>query len=197
MFDHADPIEAFIAVFARAATTAPPPPADHTAAALATADAAGGPSVRMVLVRHVDRAGFVFYTNYESRKARELEANPRAALCFFWHWLEEQVRVEGRVERASAEQSDAYFATRPRGSQLAAWTSRQSTVLASRAELEAQYRAIEARFAEQPVPRPPFWGGFRIVPDEIEFWRAGADRLHDRLRYRRDGDGWRAERLYP
>jgi pyridoxamine 5'-phosphate oxidase len=197
MFDHADPIEAFIAVFARAATTAPPPPADHTAAALATADAAGRPSVRMVLVRHVDRAGFVFYTNYESRKARELEANPRAALCFFWHWLEEQVRVEGRVERTSAQQSDAYFATRPRGSQLAAWTSRQSTVLASRAELEAQYRAIEARFAEQPVPRPPFWGGFRIVPDEIEFWRAGADRLHDRLRYRRDGDGWRAERLYP
>jgi pyridoxamine 5'-phosphate oxidase len=197
MFDHADPIEAFTAVFARAAATAPPPPADHTAAALATADPAGRPSVRMVLVRHVDHAGFLFYTNYESRKARELEANPRAALCFFWHWLEEQVRVEGRVERATAEQSDAYFATRPRGSQLAAWASRQSAELASRAELEAQYRAIEARFAGQPVPRPPFWGGFRLVPDEIEFWRAGPYRLHDRLRYRRAGNGWRAERLYP
>lgn len=197
MLDHADPIAAFHAAFARAAATAPPPPADHTAAALATADAAGRPSVRMVLVRHVDHTGFLFYTNYGSRKARELEVNPRAALCFFWHWLEEQVRVEGRVERATTEESETYFATRPRGSQLAAWASRQSAELASRAELEAQYRAIEARFADQPVPRPPFWGGFRLVPDEIEFWRAGPYRLHDRLRYRRGGNGWKAVRLYP
>ena len=155
------------------------------------------PSVRIVLLRHFDADGFVFFTNYASRKAGELEANPRAALCFYWYWLEEQVRIEGVVARVTGEESDAYFATRPRGSQVGAWASRQSQALSSRAALEAGYREREAEFAGREVPRPPFWGGYRLAAERIEFWRAGTYRLHDRLVYTRDGGGWRTERLFP
>ena len=170
---------------------------DTAPVALATADERGRPSVRMVLLRGVDDRGFVFHSNYNSRKAMELAANPNAALCFHWPTLEEQIRVEGRVERLPADESDEYFATRPRGSQLGAWASEQSAVLPSRETLEEQYRAIERRFDGAPVTRPPFWGGFRLVPERIEFWFGRPDRLHDRLRYTREGEGWRIERLYP
>ena len=151
----------------------------------------------MVLLRGVDERGFVFHTNYNSRKARELGANPQAALCFHWPTLEEQIRVEGGTERLTAAESDAYFNTRPRGSQLGAWASEQSEVLPSRETLEEQYRAVERRFEGSPVPRPPFWGGFRLVPDRIEFWFGRPDRLHDRVSYTREREGWRIERLYP
>lgn len=170
---------------------------DTSPAALATADASGRPSVRMVLVRGADERGFVFHTNYTSRKARDLAENPRAALCLHWHALEEQIRIEGAVERLSDEESDDYFSSRPRGSQLGAWASRQSAVLAARETLEEEYRAIERRFEGQPVPRPGFWGGYRLLPEIIEFWFGRPDRLHDRLLYSRDGAGWRIQRLYP
>jgi pyridoxamine 5'-phosphate oxidase len=170
---------------------------DTAPVTLATATADGRPSARMVLLRGVDDRGFVFYTNYTSRKARELDANPHAALCLHWPTLDEQIRVEGRVERTTDDESDAYFTTRPRGSQLGAWASAQSQALTAREKLEEEYRAVEARFADGTVPRPPFWGGFRIVPSRIEFWYGRPDRLHDRLVYTRDGEGWTIERLYP
>jgi pyridoxamine 5'-phosphate oxidase len=170
---------------------------DTAPVTLATATPEGRPSARMVLLRGVDDRGFMFYTNYTSRKAQELNANPHAALCFHWPTLDEQIRVEGRVERTSDEESEAYFAGRPRGRQLGAWASSQSHVLAAREQLEEEYRAVEARFADRTVPRPPFWGGFRIIPTRIEFWYGRPDRLHDRLVYTRDGDGWTIERLYP
>jgi pyridoxamine 5'-phosphate oxidase len=192
-----DPVAAFAEVFARAAARAPSAEADHTAATLATADARGRPSARVVLVRHFDAAGFVFFTNYTSRKAVELDANPLACLNFHWYWLEEQVRIEGPVTRATPDESDAYFATRPRGSQIGAWASRQSAVLATRGELEARYRELDARYEGQPVPRPPFWGGYRLLPEQIEFWKAGTYRLHDRTLFTREGTGWKVEGLYP
>lgn len=170
---------------------------DTAPAALATAAADGHPSVRMVLLRGVDERGFVFFTNYQSRKGRELDANPHAALCFHWVALDEQIRIEGGVERVTAAESDAYFATRPRGSQLGAWASDQSATLPSRESLEARYRDIESRFRDLPVERPPFWGGYRLIPTRIEFWYGRTDRLHDRVLYTRDGNGWRIERLYP
>jgi pyridoxamine 5'-phosphate oxidase len=170
---------------------------DTAPVALATADQAGRPSVRMVLVRGVDERGFVFHTNYSSRKGRELDENPNAALCYYWPTLDEQIRVEGTIERLSADESDAYFVSRPRGSQLGAWASDQSALLPTRETLEEKYREIEQRFANQTVPRPLFWGGYRLNPSRIEFWYGRPDRLHDRIVYTREGDGWRIERLYP
>lgn len=189
-----DPFVRFGEVFARAAADAP---FDYTATALATVDAAGQPSVRIVLVRTFDDDGFHFYTNYQSRKAAEIQANPRGALCFYWPWIDEQVRAEGPITRLSAEQSDAYFAARPRGSQIGAWASHQSQPLADRSVLEARYFAIERQYDGQPVPRPPHWGGFRLSPTRIEFWRAGQYRLHDRWLYTRDEAAWHVERLNP
>jgi pyridoxamine 5'-phosphate oxidase len=171
---------------------------DTAPVTLATADAGGRPSARMVLLRGVDERGFVFHTNYTSRKGRELEANPQAALCFYWPTLDEQIRVEGRVARLSDDESDEYFNSRPRGSQLGAWASAQSQELATREQLEEEYRATERRFEGEPVPRPPFWGGFRLTPVRIEFWYGRPDRLHDRVVYTRtDGRDWKIQRLYP
>jgi pyridoxamine 5'-phosphate oxidase len=189
-----DPIARFRKVYARAQRK---DPGDHTRVALATADAGGRPSVRMVLLRGFDVHGFVFYTNYGSRKALELDANPRAALCFYWDATGDQVRVEGDVERVSAAESDAYFASRGRGSQLAAWASRQSAPLQSRKDLVTEYLHFKGRFARRPVPRPDFWGGYRLRPQRLEFWSSRAHRLHDRTFYERDGDGWTSGRLYP
>jgi pyridoxamine 5'-phosphate oxidase len=176
---------------AAAATTAP------DAAALATATPDGRPSARVVLVKRADERGFAFHTNLESRKGGELAANPRAALLFHWRELGRQVRVEGAVERVSDAEADEYFRTRPVGSRVAAWASPQSRPLADRAELERWYREAEARFAGGEVPLPPHWGGFRVVPDVYEFWQHGEHRLHDRVRYERDGAAWRQTRLAP
>lgn len=189
----ADPVTEFLNAVERAQAHQ----VDTAPASLATADPQGRPSVRIVLIRAVDERGFVFHTNYTSRKGHELDANRHAALCFYWPTLDEQIRIEGRVERLSAEESDEYFNARPRGSQLGAWASAQSDVLPTRETLEEKYREIEKRFDGQPVPRPPFWGGYRIVPSQIEFWYGRPDRLHDRIRYTRNDDGWRIERLYP
>ncbi len=194
MAEHGDPIARFREVFARAREHAN---GDPTAAALATADAAGRPSARMVLLKGVDERGFVFYTSYDSRKARDLEANPRAALCFYWSSIDEQVRVEGAVERVSPEEADAYFGTRPRLSQIATWASDQSAALDSRARLVARFLGLQVRYAGRAVPRPSHWGGFRVVPQRIEFWSSRPHRLHDRTAYTREAGGWRAERLYP
>jgi pyridoxamine 5'-phosphate oxidase len=164
---------------------------------LATADAEGRPSARMVLLRGADSRGFVFHTNYSSRKARDLSVNAHAALCLHWPTIEEQIRIEGTVGRLPDDESDAYFAGRPRGSQIGAWASDQSAILPDRSVLEVRIREIEARFADKPVPRPPFWGGFRLVPDRIEFWYGRTSRLHDRILYVREGEQWRIDRLFP
>ena len=167
------------------------------AVALATTTPDGRPSVRIVLLKSADSSGFVFYSGYESRKGRELEANPRAALCFYWHELGRQARVEGTVERVPTEDSDAYFATRPSGSQLSASASRQSEVVAGRRELEKAVEALRARSGEGALSRPETWGGYAVLPETYEFWQHREDRLHDRFRYRRDGDSWVIERLSP
>jgi pyridoxamine 5'-phosphate oxidase len=165
---------------------------------LATASATGAPSARMLLLRGHDERGFVFYTNYESEKGKALDENARAALVFYWDALGRQVRVEGRVERVSREESEAYFASRPEGSRIAAWASEQSrTVPGGRPELEERFRETEARFGGGPIPLPPFWGGYRVIPDWIEFWHSRRNRLHDRLRYTRTAGGWSVERLAP
>jgi pyridoxamine 5'-phosphate oxidase len=189
-----DPMARFALLFERAALAAP---FDHTAAALATASRQGVPSVRVVLVRGIDERGFRFFTNYDSQKGRELAANPVASLCFYWPWIDEQVRADGAVARIEDAESDAYFATRPRGSQIGAWASKQSERLGSRAELEERWREMEHRFEGRPVPRPPNWGGFRLSPGRIEFWKAGEFRLHDRWLYTRTDDGWSVINLYP
>jgi pyridoxamine 5'-phosphate oxidase len=189
-----DPIARFLEL---QATAAPLEPEHATAATLATADLEGRPSARIVLVKSASPGGFVFYTNRESRKGRELDGNPWAALCFFWPSIVRQVRVEGPVEHLDDAESDAYFASRERGSQVGAWASRQSTPLPSREALEERVRHVEARFAGQPVPRPPFWGGYRLSPQRIEFWQGLESRLHDRLLYERDGHVWQTTRLAP
>jgi pyridoxamine 5'-phosphate oxidase len=168
-----------------------------SAIALATADAAGRPSVRHVLLRGIDARGFVFHTNRSSRKGRELADNPRAAFSMYWRELDRQISVTGDVECLSDEESDAYFASRPREARLGAWASPQSEELSSRAELLERYAEVEARFAGQEVPRPPFWGGYRIVPLSIELWIGRLYRLHDRFRYARQGDRWDLRRLAP
>ena len=167
------------------------------AMALATSRPDGAPSVRFVLLKAVDEAGFVFYTNWRSRKGRELEANPRAALAFRWVLLERQVRVTGDVSKLDAAASDAYFATRPRAAQLGAWASDQSQPVASRADLDEHLEVATARFAGREVPRPPWWGGFRVRPVEFEFWLSRPDRLHDRFQYHLREDGWVRQRLNP
>jgi pyridoxamine 5'-phosphate oxidase len=192
--EESDPVELFKSWFeaARGAGVLLP-----EATALATATPDGVPSVRMVLLKDVDERGFVFYTNYGSQKARELDANPKASLCFHWAILQRQVRVSGRVTRVPVEESAAYFATRPRGSQIGAWASRQSESLESREDLEQAVRELEQKFAGQEVPLPPFWGGYRLEPEVIELWQGRADRLHDRLLFTRAGSGWTTRRLCP
>lgn len=170
---------------------------DPTAFALATAAANGQPSIRVLLLKHADRDGFVFYTNLESRKGRELAANKQAAMNFHWAPMERQVRVEGRVTPVSKEEADAYFATRPRGSQIGAWASAQSRPIEHAGDLEARVVEAERRFAGKDVPRPPFWSGFRLDPTSIEFWRGRPNRLHERQLYVREADGWRVQTLYP
>jgi pyridoxamine 5'-phosphate oxidase len=167
------------------------------AAALATAGEDRQPTVRMVLLKDVDRRGFVFYTNTESRKAHQLSDNPRASLCVWWAPLKRQVRVEGRVEFVSASEADAYFASRPRGSQIGAWASQQSTRLATRDDLIAAAKVFDDKFHGRPVPRPPYWSGYRLVPERIEFWKEQPNRLHERELYTRNGDGWQVTLLAP
>ena len=171
--------------------------ADATAVQLATVDAEGRPAVRTVLLKGLDERGFQFFTNHESRKGRHLAANPHCALVLFWRALDRQVTVTGTAERLSDEESDAYFATRPRGSQIGAWASRQSSVIAGRHELERAAAEVEARFAGADIPRPEWWGGYVIRPDTVELWHGRDDRLHDRIRYTAEFGGWRRERLSP
>lgn len=194
----AEPFERFAAVFEMARSSGMP---DPNAMILATASADGVPSSRTVLLKDFDTDGFVFYTNFESRKGREILANPRVSLTFFWRSLAEhggrQVHIRGRAETVTDEEADAYFASRPRGSRIGAWASRQSRPLAGREELLEAVRREEERFEGREVPRPPHWSGFRVVPAEIELWEAGEFRLHDRELYVREGDGWRVTKLYP
>jgi pyridoxamine 5'-phosphate oxidase len=186
--------EQFRLWFADAVAAGLPEP---NAMVVATADAAGRPSARTVLLKGYDDAGFVFYTNYTSRKGAEAAANPYASLVFPWHPMQRQVIVAGRVERVSRAETEEYFASRPRGSQLGAWASPQSRVLPDRAAVEAGLAAAAGRFGDGPVPAPPHWGGLRVVPATVEFWQGRSNRLHDRLRYRRDGADWVIERLAP
>ena len=189
-----EPLEQFEHWFAEAKRAGVEVPEAMT---LATADGEGVPSARMVLLKGAGEDGFVFYTGYGSRKSEELEQNPRAALVFYWRPLGRQVRVEGSVERVSEPESAAYFATRPRSSQLAAWASQQSRPLGSRDELERRYAELEREYEDREVPLPPHWGGYRLLPEAIEFWEHRENRLHDRIRYTRAREDWKVERLSP
>lgn len=189
-----NPIDLFQDWYAQA-RAAEPDVANAMTVATATAD--GRPSARMVLLKDVDDRGFVFYTNFESQKGRELLANPHAALCFHWKSLKRQVRVEGPAEEVGAAEADAYFASRPRGSQIGAWASDQSRPMAGKSELLKRVATQTAKFGLGKVSRPPHWSGFRVVPERIEFWADAAFRLHDRLVYARAGDGWRTDVLFP
>jgi pyridoxamine 5'-phosphate oxidase len=190
----ADPLAQFEKWFAQAREVEEREP---NAFALATADADGVPSCRMVLLKEADAHGFVFYTDYRSRKGEELGQNARAALCFWWGALERQVRISGHVERVSSEESLAYYRQRPRGSRLGAWASAQSTVIESREGLERRHAELDTEYPGEDVPLPPHWGGFRVVPDSYEFWQGRPSRLHDRLRYQPRPEGWVIERLSP
>ncbi len=192
---HPDPIEQFRKWFEEALAANLHEP---NAMTLATTSSDGRPSARVVLLKGYDERGFVFYTNHEGRKGRELEENPYCALVFYWGELERQVRVEGRASRVSAEESDEYYWSRPRGSRLSAWASKQSRPIAGRDALEERLRELEDEYEGREVPRPPFWGGYRVEPEAIEFWQGRENRLHDRIVYRRvSGGGWETQRLQP
>ena len=189
-----DPSQAFAAWFAEAVAAGITQP---EAMALATSTPDGRPSVRMVLLKGHDERGFTFFTNFESRKGDEIAVNPRAALALYWQPLNRQVRIEGAVGQIAEAESEAYFATRPPGSRIAAWASPQSRPIAGRQELDERYAATAGRFPSGDIPLPPFWGGYRVVPDAIEFWQGRENRFHDRVRYERDAEAWTRSRLAP
>ena len=193
----ADPFERFAALLAAARAVGPDRLPEPTAFALATVGPDGQPTARMLLLKEADPRGFVFYTNLRSRKGRELDANPRAGMCFHWQPLERQVRVEGRVTPVTPEEADAYFASRARVSQIGAWASSQSEVVPPGETLAQRFEAAEARFTGVAVPRPPHWSGFRLSPDVLEFWINGVGRLHIRHRYTRRDGGWHVDTLFP
>ena len=194
MTEKTDPIRLFQEYFEAAKKSEP---SDATAFALATADGDGAPSVRMVLLKKADVEGFMFFTNLESRKGEDLRANPKAAMCFYWDTIDIQVRIEGKVTPVTSEEADAYFATRPRASQIGTWASDQSRPMEGMLALEKRAAKFAAKYAIGKVPRPPFWSGFRLIPSRIEFWHRRPFRLHERTVYDRQGEGWSMMRVYP